>query len=385
MTERPRALCPLLLDERVERRDGLAGALPLAARDAVERAGVERHDDGPDAARPERGHGPDPRRVGRGGDEDRGHAPAEAAGGLDERLDERRGAVAIDRGEKLHDLEVLAGAAVGRQDRGAMGVDRHAHRPVLEDRLVGDGRRDPDRDLDRRFVTAAGLDRPVEVEDDPGVGRLLELELLDLDLAVAGRRPPVDPVEAVARRPRPDGRRERRRLERPLGRRLRALDVGRGQAPQRDPLDPGIDDDRDALADGRRRLEEPERVAGPDLERLDPEVAAPDERDPDEPRPLALGTQRDRPAGQAARQRRRVVDLEPRLGDAARVPERVGHPDPVADVAVELADRVAGLEVGQAEAGRRCTTRRSRGSRGRRGRRGTSAPSRTRRSAGCRR
>ena len=97
-----------------------------------------------------------------------------------------------------------------------VGVDRHAHRPVLEDRLVGDGRRDPDRDLDRRFVTAAGLDRPVEVEDDPGVGRLLELELLDLDLAVAGRRPPVDPVEAVARRPRPDGRRERRRLERPL-------------------------------------------------------------------------------------------------------------------------------------------------------------------------
>ena len=75
----------------------------------------------------------------------------------------------------------------------------------------------PDGDLDRRLVAAPGLDRALEVEDDPRVGGLLELELLDLDVAVARGRLPVDPVEAVARRPRPDGRGERRRLERPLG------------------------------------------------------------------------------------------------------------------------------------------------------------------------
>ena len=54
--------------------------------------------------------------------------------------------------------------------------------------------------------------------------------------------------------------------------------------------------------------------------------------------------------GQPARQRRRVVDLQPGLGDAAAVAQRVGDPDLVADVAVELAHRVAGLQVGQAEA-----------------------------------
>ena len=54
-----------------------------------------------------------------------------------------------------------------------------------------------------------GLHPPLEVEEDPDVGGLLEVELLDLDLAVAGGRLPVDPVEAVARGVRPDGRRER--------------------------------------------------------------------------------------------------------------------------------------------------------------------------------
>ena len=60
--------------------------------------------------------------------------------------------------------------------------------------------------------------------------------------------------------------------------------------------------------------------------------------------------ERDGPARQGARQRRRVVDLEPELRQPAAVAERVGDPHPVADVAVELADRVAGLEVGQAQA-----------------------------------
>ena len=72
-------------------------------------------------------------------------------------------------------------------------------RPVLGDRLVGDRGRGPDGDLGRRLVAAAGLDAALEVEDDPRVGGLLEVELLDLDLAVAGGRLPVDAVHAVAR------------------------------------------------------------------------------------------------------------------------------------------------------------------------------------------
>ena len=35
----------------------------------------------------------------------------------DQRLDQRRAAVGLDRGEQLHDLQVLAAAAVGRQER----------------------------------------------------------------------------------------------------------------------------------------------------------------------------------------------------------------------------------------------------------------------------
>ena len=40
------------------------------------------------------------------------------ADGRDQRLDQRGAAVGLDRGEELHDLEVLAAAAVRRQERG---------------------------------------------------------------------------------------------------------------------------------------------------------------------------------------------------------------------------------------------------------------------------
>jgi hypothetical protein len=130
-----------------------------------------------------------------------------------------------------------------------------------------------------------------------------------------------------------------------------ALDARCGQPPHRDLLDPGIDDDGDPLPDGRGRLEEAERVAGPDLERLDPEVAAPDQRSSDEPRSLAPRPEGDRPPRQPAGKGRRVVDLEPWLGQAAGVAQRVRHLEPIADVARHLADRVAGLEVSQTEAG----------------------------------
>ena len=75
------------------------------------------------------------------------------------------------------------------------------------------------------------------------------------------------------------------------------------------------------------------------------------ERDADQPRPSLRPPQGDGPAGQAARAA--SSGCGPRAtasGSRLRVAQRVGHAHPVADVAVQLADRVAGLEVGQAEA-----------------------------------
>ena len=225
-------------------------------------------------------------------------------------------------------------------------------------------------------VAGAGLDPPIEVEEDPDVGGLLEVELLDLDLAVAGGRLPVDPVHAVARGVRPDGRRQRRRLERPFRCRVAALEVGRRQPPQRERLDPRVDDEGDRLADGRRCLEEAERVAGPDLERLDPEVAAPGERHLGDPAPLAAGTERDRPARDRHRQGGRVVDLEPRLRDAARRCAGCRSPG-----AARRRGRGAGRprsrprdRTGRGGSGR--SSRRRPGSPGRAGRTGTAARSR---------
>ena len=112
--------------------------------------------------------------------------------------------VGFDGRQQLHDLLVLAAPAVRRQVRGPAGVHRHADGPVLVDGLVGDRGGRPDRGLGRGLLAAARLDAALEVEDDPGVGGLLEVELLDLDLAVPGRRLPVDAVHAVARGVGPD-------------------------------------------------------------------------------------------------------------------------------------------------------------------------------------
>ena len=119
-------------------------------------------------------------------------------------------------GEELHDLLVLTATAVGRQVGGPRGIDRHPDRTILSERLVGDGRRGPDGGFGRGLIAATSLDAAFQVQDDPGIGGLLEVEFLDLDLAVAGGRSPVDAVHAVARCVRPDRHRERRRLERPL-------------------------------------------------------------------------------------------------------------------------------------------------------------------------
>ena len=123
--------------------------------------------------------------------------------------------------------------------------------------------------------------------------------------------------------------------------------VGRRQCGS--GVDPRIDDQRHALPDRRRRLEEPERIARPHVQRIDSECAAAGQRHAHLPRSLPARRERDRPAGQAAGQRRGVVDLEPRLRQQPGVPERVGDAQLVADVAVELADGVARLEIDEGE------------------------------------
>ena len=240
------------------------------------------------------------------------------------------------------------------------------------ERLVGDRRGGADGDLDGRVVAAAGLDAALEVEEDPHVGGLLEVELLDLDLAVAGRRLPVDPVERVARRIRPDGRRQRGRLERPLGRRVAALERGRRQAPARQRLDPRVDDDGDrpGRPSPTPRRSRTGRRSGSGAARSGSGRGATAARGRSTTARLRPPSVIARP-GQAARQRRRVVDLEPRLRHPAGVAQRVGHPHPVADVAVQLADGVAGLEVGQAEPDQDVAAADDEDRRGRAGRRGT--------------
>ena len=62
-----------------------------------------------------------------------------------------------------------------------MGVDGEPDRTVLADGLLRDGRRDTDHHLGRGVVALARPGR-IQVEEDPRVGGLLEVELLDLDL-----------------------------------------------------------------------------------------------------------------------------------------------------------------------------------------------------------
>ena len=118
------------------------------------------------------------------------------------------------RREDLHHLLILARAAVGRQAADARTGRGHRHVAVLEQRPRRDRSGDSHAIFDRRLVAPAGVRRALEVEEDPYVGRLLEVELLDLQLALAGAAAPVDAVVRVTRRIRPDAGRVRRRLRR---------------------------------------------------------------------------------------------------------------------------------------------------------------------------
>src|SRR5581483_8670399 len=104
----------------------------------------------------------------------------------------------------------------------------------------------------------------------------------------------------------------------------------------RQRIDARIDDQRHALPDRGRRLEEPERIAASDVERIDAERAAAGQRHTHLPRTLAPTAEGDGTAGESTGECRRVVDLEPPLGEPAGVAERVGVAQLIADMAVQL-------------------------------------------------
>ena len=95
--------------------------------------------------------------------------------------------------------------------------------------------------------------------------------------------------------------------------------IGVGQSPARQRHDPREDGHDRRPAHGRRRLEEPERIARPDDHGLDAVGPAAGQRHDRDPRPLSPGAQAQSPAGQRHGQIGRVVDLQPGLGQAARV------------------------------------------------------------------
>ena len=297
---------------------------------------------------------------------DRGHPAPEPADADDERLDERRRAVGLDRGEELHDLEVLAAAAVGRQERGpAPALTVMPDRPVLD--------RAPCRrstaaartaDLDRRLVAAAAPGSP------RSRSRTIQAS------AVCSRSNSltwISPWRAVdfqwirlKRRPGAYGRTvvasgvvcSVRSGVAWLPSRLAA-----GSRQQRQRLEPRVDDhvDRPARPSPTTRRTRTGRRSGCGAARSGSGRAGSAARGSSHERSLAAA-ERDRPARAGRRAASSGCGPRARASGAARVAERVGHPDPVADVAVELADRVARLEVGQPEAGQDVASRRRRGS-----------------------
>ena len=98
-------------------------------------------------------------------------------------------------------------------------------------------------------------------------------------------------------------------------------------------LEARVDDDADALPtvaeDSKNPNGSPVRMCSGSIRKWPRRVSGA-RMSHDRSRAAAEG---DGPAGQAAGQRRRVVDLQPGLREPARVAQRVGHPHPVADVA----------------------------------------------------
>ncbi len=115
--------------------------------------------------------------------------------------DERRRPLRLRHGQEAQDLVPLADAAVDGDDGPAQADGLHAHAAAIGEGVAGasgsrDARRRSRRWRSRRMPTWTPR---CEVEEDPQVGRGLDVELLDLQLLVTGARAPVDAIEGVAR------------------------------------------------------------------------------------------------------------------------------------------------------------------------------------------
>ena len=227
----------------------------------------------------------------------------------------------------MQQLLALPDAPIRWQHRAADAIGLETDSTPGLERSSAQGCRDPDSGLDRRRVIEPNVDRPVQVEVDPQVRRPLDLELLDLQLAMAGAGPPMDAVEAVRRDVRPDARDQGRRLDGSFRARRRALGHRGWQLQQRQWFHARRDHHGRARSHGRIRLEQAQRVTRADDHGVDPMVAAARERHRYRPAPLLAAAQAQGTTRDPDRHRRRIVDVQPQFGQMAPVPDRVadGH------------------------------------------------------------
>src|SRR6266542_1401435 len=279
-----------------------------------------------------------PRSIERRGDEEHRRAAPQPRQRLDQRLRDRVRPAHRDLSEVLHELAELLRPAVGVQDLRPHAARDEPAVAVLVQGLGHDRGGHRDGALLGGRLTLPAVPVPLEVEIDPEVGRLVELELLDLQHPMAHRRRPMDPVHRVAGLVLTDAHDHGSRLERPLAGEDVALEERSGQLPERQRQDLRIHEDERLGRHAFDRLEETEGIAGPKDDRAEMEPAA--AQGPHDDLPAAGRAAHDRE--HAARERlgpvRPLGDLEPELPQAVRVHERVAQLDLVAEVSVGLAE-----------------------------------------------
>src|SRR5205814_402378 len=98
----------------------------------------------------------------------------------------------------LHQLAELFRPAVGLEDLGPRAARDESDVAVLVERLAHDRRGHGDRAFLGGVLTLAAMPMTLEVEVDPEVSGLVELELLDVQRAVPYRGRPVDAIHGIA-------------------------------------------------------------------------------------------------------------------------------------------------------------------------------------------
>ncbi len=257
------------------------------------------------------------------------------------------GAVGLHVGQQVQDLLLDARAAVRLHDLQPARADGDPDRAVVGERPNGDrgGRRD--RGLDRCRLPHPGVRGTLEVEHDPQVGSLLEVELLDLELAVAGAREPMHAADRVAVDVGPDRADERRGRLPALAARRGAVDRRRRHAPQRQRHHLREDHDAGRLAHHHLGREEAERITGAHLEGAEPVGAAAQQRHLGHPLPARVGGHTDRAPGERRRQVRFVAQLDPWLRPAGPVVNAVDALEHLPDMRPRIEDVVAGAHAAQ--------------------------------------